>query len=467
MKQLPVWLRRLIAFGVALLIWFLPIPWGLSPEAWHLFAIFFAAILAVLLDACSILVASITALVAALFTGTLTPEQAYSGFSASFMLLILMAFLVAKGVVHSGLGTRIAFLLIRAFGHSSLRLSYCIFLTDAIIAPAFPSNTARSGVLYPITLGLAVDTGSRVEDGSIAKTGRYLMMSGIASLTVSSALWLTAMGANPVGVSIAAEMGIAIDFLTWLIAASVPCLIALITLPWVLYKLYPPEVTRTPEAPRKAAEALRQMGPMSRQEWIMGITFVLMITLWVLAGSLGIDNAAVAFFGLAVVLLSGIFTTEDLRREGGDALETYIWFAILYTLSSFLNEFGFMSTLGERLAYYWQDLGWPLVYLATVSLYVLIHYLFVSQTAHLLALFAVFLGIMVEAGVPPYLSAFSLLFASNYFAAISPQGSSANVLFAGSGYLQQREIYRQGGMITLINYLIFITIGSLWVWWVF
>ena len=69
----------------------------------------------------------------------------------------------------------------------------------------------------------------------------------------------------------------------------------------------------------------------------------------------------------------------------------------------------------------------------------LLHYLFVSQTAHLLALFGVFLDVGVKLGVPAAPLAFQLLFATNYFAAITPQGSSANLLFAGSGYLSQRR----------------------------
>jgi DASS family divalent anion:Na+ symporter len=108
-------------------------------------------------------------------------------------------------------------------------------------------------------------------------------------------------------------------------------------------------------------------------------------------------------------------------------------------------------------------LSWPVVYVSLVVLYVLLHYIFVSQTAQMLALFGVFLGVAMESGVPPILMALMLLFATNFFAAITPQGSSANVLCAGSGYLTQGEIYRNGGMVTLINLLIFMGIGTPWI----
>ena len=455
--------RRLIVLAFGLTLWLLPVPWGLEARAWQLFAVFSTVILAVLINAASILSAAILGLVVAVFTGVLSPEQAYSGFSKNFILLILVAFIVSKGMVKSGLGRRLAFLLIRRFGHSTLNLGYCIAVTDALIAPAFPSNTARSGVLYPIAYSLAVDTQSRVEDGTGRRTGSYLMMVGIASLCISSGLWLTAMAVNPVGVEIAAGLGVSIGFGSWLLASSVPSLLALAAVPYVLYRLFPPEMKRTPEAPGIATRELRLMGPMSRNEWIMAATFLLMIALWALAGRVEIDSAAVAFLGLALILLSGVYTPADLRNEGGDALETFVWFAIMYTLSNYLNEFGFMSTLGDRIASGLTGLSWPLAYVCIIAAYILIHYLFVSQTAHLFALFAVFLSIALNSGVPGHLAAFGLLFATNYFAAITPQGSSANILFAGSGYLSQGDIYRYGGLITLTCFLIYITAGSLWV----
>ena len=58
-------------------------------------------------------------------------------------------------------------------------------------------------------------------------------------------------------------------------------------------------------------------------------------------------------------------------------------------------------------------------------------YLFVSQTAHLLALFGVFMDVGVKVGVPAMPLALLLLFATNFFSAITPQASSANLLFAG------------------------------------
>lgn len=460
-----IWARRAATLLAGLLIWFAPVPWGLEPEAWQLFTIFITAILAVLLDALSIFTAALLAMVVAVLAGAITTKKAFSGFSEDFMLLILSAFLVSKGVVRSGLGNRIAFLLIRRFGHSTLNLGYCIVATDALLGPAIPSNTARSGVLFPIVLPLCLDTGSNPDDATRRRSGSYLMMVSIASLTVSSALWLTAMAANPIAAEMGEQYGVQMDFVHWLLVSSVPSLLAMIALPYVLYRLFPPTAKATPEAPLAAAEALKRMGPLSRKEKIMGVTFAGMVLLWGLAGLLQLSMAIVAFMGLAIMLVFDIFSIRDLRREGGDALETFIWFAIMYVMSSALNELGFMSTLGKQIAGQLQGLSWPQAYVLLILIYVLIHYLFVSQTAQLLALFGVFLEVGANAQVPVALMAYMLAFATNYFAAITPQASSANVMFAGSGYLTQQEMYRNGAIITIANFVIYM-VCTPWVLWV-
>ena len=452
---------RLATLAIVLGIWFFPVPAGLSPQAWRLFALFAAAIFAVVANALPILTSSILALAAAVLTGTLAPEQAYSGFANGTILLIVVAFLVARAVVQCGLGQRIGHMVVSVFGRSTLGLVYSVFVVDAVIAPAFPSNTARSGVLYPLTFSLAEAAGARPGDPSRQRLGSLLMFSGIASLSLSSALWLTAMAANPLGTEIARTFGVDITFGSWLIASSVPTLTAMVLLPLLLYRLIPPEVTATPAAPAAAKAALATLGALSRHEKIVAAVFAGMVALWALASPLALDSTAVAFLGLGIMLATGVLTIADIAREG-DVLATFIWFAVLFTLSSQLNELGFMGFLGKRLAAAMNGWSALLAGLVLTIAYVLLHYLFVSQTAHLLALFGVFLDVGVKLGVPAAPLAFLLLFATNFFSGITPQGSSANLLFAGSGYLSQGELYRLGAISTAFNLLVYVCVGLPW-----
>jgi len=465
-----------VIFG--LILWFMPVPSGLetyisalpasdlkftSQISWHLFAIFITAIFAVILNSMPIFTAAILGVSAAILTGTLTAKQAFTGFGEDWILLIIVAFLIARGVIKSGLGKRIAFLIIRKFGKTSLGLSYSIIAADMLIAPAFPSNTARSGVLFPIVNALASDSNSKVADGTRKKLGSFLMMSSMAGLTLSSALWLTAMAANPAGAKMAKEFGVNITYGSWAIAAIAPVVVLYFIIPRVLMKVYPPEVKETPDAPQIAQDALDIMGDVSRNEWVMASVFIGMVGLWIASSFVPeINKTAVAFLGLGILMIANIFTMKDLSGEG-QALGTLVWFAILYAMSVYLNKFGFMGWVGENAATMVSGMSWPMAYVLLIVSYVLIHYFFVSQTAQMLALFTVFLSVAIEAGVPAELMAYMLLFATNFNAVITPQGSSANVIYVGSGYLEAGEIYRVGGIVTLVNTLVFLTVGTAWI----
>ena len=455
-------LRGALPFVLAFGIWFTPVPAGLTAPAWHLFAVFVAAIASVLVGAFPLLTSTMLAVAAVVLTGTVSPAQAFGGFANASVLLVVVAFLVAQAVVKSGLGHRISLFMVSHFGGSPLGLAYSIVLTDAVIAPAFPSNTARGGVLYPVVLAVAQGAGSRPDDPESRRLGGYLMFCGMASLAVSSALWMTATSANPIGVQVAREFGLAIDFGTWLLAASVPALTAILLLPLILAKVYSPGVRATPDAPAAARAALAGMGRLTRDEKITAVAFVLMVSGWIFADHLRLNVTSIAFAGLGVLLMTNVLTLDDIAKQG-DTLATFLWLAVLFALSGQLNELGFMSYAGQRLAAHLDGLSWPVTYVTLVVLYVAIHYMFVSQTSQVLALLGVFLDVGLRGGVPAPLMAFALLFASSYFSVITPQGGSQNVIFVASGYLTQRELYRLGLVMTVFFLAVFMVIGTGWI----
>jgi DASS family divalent anion:Na+ symporter len=450
-----------VTIALVAALWWSPPPGELTVQTWRLFAVFAGAIFSVVVGALPILTASVFAIAFAVLSGLLEPEAAYAGFANGTIVLIVVAFLVASAVVKCGLGARGGHWMVSRFGRSTLGLSYSIFLLDAVIAPAFPSNTARSGVLYPLALSVAEAAGATPSNPARRRLGAFLMYSGIASLSVSSALWLTAMVANPLGAEVARGFGIEIGFGRWLVASVVPTLCAMALLPLILYKIMDPEVRNTPDAPAVARKALAALGPLSRDERIVLVVFIGMVALWASAATLGLDSTAVAFLGFGTLLVTGVITLDDINRQG-DVLATFIWFAVLFTLSNQLNELGFMSFLGGRLADALAGLAAPTAGLILVLAYIALHYLFVSQTAHLLALFGVFLEVGVRLGVNPIVLAFQLLFATNYFSVITPQGSSANLLFAGSGYLSQGDLYKLGILTTAISFVIYAVVGTPW-----
>ena len=131
-----------------------------------------------------------------------------------------------------------------------------------------PSNTARSGgTIYPIVQNIPELYGSRPDDGTARKIGSYLLYNAFAVSCVTSSMFLTALAPNILALAIASKtIGVSISWLDWFKGFLPAGLVLFPLLPWLLYKIYPPEIKASPEAPRWANDELRRMGPVSRNE---------------------------------------------------------------------------------------------------------------------------------------------------------------------------------------------------------
>ena len=149
-------------------------------------------------------------------------------------------------------------------------------------------------------------------------------------------MFLTSMAGNPLIAKFASKAGVEISWGTWALAGLVPGLVCLVIMPFLLYKLYPPEIKRTPDARAFAVEKLKELGPIRPQEWILIFTFCLLIILWIFGRQLGIAAVVAAMIGLCILLLTAVLKWEDIIREKG-AWNMLIWFSILVTMASAIN----------------------------------------------------------------------------------------------------------------------------------
>jgi DASS family divalent anion:Na+ symporter len=463
-----------LAFFLALLLgvslWFLPAPEGLALPAWRMFAIFMATLVAIVSEALPLGAIAVLGFTVTAATGVLGEQaspaealgRALSGFSDPIPWLIVAAFLIARGFIRSGLGARIAFHFVRRFGRTPLGLSYALIAADALLSPVIPSNTARGGgIVFPLARSLAGALGSQPEDASERKVGSFLLFAAFQGNCLTSALFPTAMAANPLALELAAAQGIELGFGDWALAAAAPTLSALVVVPLYLYRAYPPEIRSTPAAPEWASERLAELGPLSRDERTMLGTFVLLLGLWVGGGPLGLHPTTTAFVGLAILLIGRVLSWEDIKREEG-AWDVLIWFSVLLMMAKNLNDFGFTRWLGAGIAGQLEGLPWPAAFVLLSLAYCFVHYFLASQTAHIAALYGVFLAVGTSLGVPGALFALTLAFASNYFASTTIYGTSVAPIYYQSGYIKNSDWMKHGLVILLVNLAIFLGLGSVW-----
>lgn len=429
----------------------------------HLFAIFVTTIVGIILKPLAMGAVAMIGIGVTALSRTLTIGDAMSGFSDTVIWLIVLAFFISRGFIKTGLGARIAYNFMERLGKRTLGLSYGLAATDLVLSPAIPSNTARAGgIVMPIMASLARAYGSRPDDGTAKKIGSFLTLTAYQVDIVTSAMFLTAMAANPLAQKLAGDLKVTISWGGWALAALVPGLVSLLVVPLILYRLHRPEITETPEAVQIAKGKLAELGPVKRPEWMMLGVFVLLLVLWIFAKPLGDLNATTAALaGLAVLLLAGVLSWEDVKAETG-AWDTLVWFAALVMMASFLNKLGMVPWFSRSIGAMVQGIGWIPAFLVLALAYFYSHYFFASNTAHVASMYAAFLGVSIAAGAPPVLAALVLAFFSNLFAGMTHYGTGPAPVLFGTGYVEVGTWWRLGLLVSVVNIVIWVGIGGLW-----
>jgi DASS family divalent anion:Na+ symporter len=455
-------LRGVITLLLATVVWFIPPPEGVTPQAWHLLAIFFGTIVGLVLQPLPLGAVVLIGTTLTMLTHTLTLAQAMAGYMNATVWLIVAAFLFARAFSKTGLGRRIAYVFIRMWGKRTLGLGYALALTDLVLAPGIPSGAARTaGVLFPVVKSLATTYGS--EPGPTAgRIGTFLMLSAYMVHTVTCSMFLTSMVANPFIANATKETtGIEITWTGWAVAAFVPGLISFALVPLLVFRLTRPEIRETPEAAALAQSELTKMGPVTRHEKVVLGVFALTFSLWVTGRWTGLEPTVVAFLGLCVLLILGALQWEDVlaERSGWDAL---IWFGGLVGMATMLNSLGLIPWFSKFVASHVE--GWPwlpaLGVLALVYMYA--HYFFASLSAHAAALFVPFLTVAVAVGAPPYFAALTFAFFSSLCAALTHYGGGPSPVYWGSGYSTIKQWWTVGFAASLVFVLVWMGIGPFW-----
>jgi DASS family divalent anion:Na+ symporter len=389
-------------------------------------------------------------------------RDALGGFAEPAVWLVIAAMLIARALLHSGLARRIALFFIRAFGQSSLGVSYAVQMTDVTLASGVPSITARSaGMVLPVPLSIAELMGSR-PGPTASRLGTFLIAAMYQGSAVACAMFLTGQASNVLGASLALKLvDVQVTWSGWLVAAMVPGLVSCAVVPWVVYRALKPEITRTPEAAAFAARELTKMGRFSGTQWVTLGVFAGVGLLWMTSAWHGLDVTFVAFLGLGVLLVSGTLTWEQCIAER-PAWEVFVWYGGLLRMGELLNATGTTRVFAESVGTLFVGIPWPAALLAILVIYFYAHYFFASITTHVLAMFPPFVVLLVGIGVPPQLAVFSLLCLANLAAGLTHYGTTTAPILFSLGYVSLRDWWRVGFLVSLVNLAIWLPVGFGW-----
>ncbi|WP_236630186.1 DASS family sodium-coupled anion symporter [Corynebacterium atypicum] len=452
-------------------IWFSPHPAELTDQSWRMFGLFVATILAIILRPLPMGAVTIIGMIVGVLTGLVPltapksdPGAPYAlmGFGNSTIWLIVMAFLISRGFIKTGLGRRIALFFVSKLGGRMLGVSYGLAAADFVLSPAIPSATARGGgIMAPIMKSIALTYDSQ-PGPTRRRAGAFLAINVGQVNAITCAMFLTAMAGNPLIASLAGQLDVELTWTNWAAGAIVPGICALIVVSWVVYKIYPPELKETPEAKNMAAHELAKLGRLTYGEKVLAGTFVLLLLLWTMGDLwLGISATTTAFVGVIVLLLTNVLTWEDITKEKA-AWDTMTWFAVLYMMATALSAYGFIEWISKTIAGGLSGFSWGVALVLLVLIYFFSHYLFASATAHISAMYVAFLGAAIALGAPPLMSALVLAYTSNLFTSLTQYAGGASPTLFGQNYITVGEWWRTSAIAGLVSITIWLVIGGAW-----
>jgi len=461
----PLTSLMIIASMALVLLLVVPRPGQLSDQGWHLMVIFLCTVLALMLRPIPGGAAVLIGLILTILSGVYSVPEALAAYGGGTAWLVLAAFFIARALIGRGLARRIALYFVRRLGHTSMGIAYALGASDLILAGIIPSNAARvGGVILPVTRSL-VAVYKSLPGPTAALLGTYLMLSIYQVDVIACAMHFTGQASNPIAARLAEQTAqVRITWSSWLYTALVPGLAAFVVAPWVIFRLSPPEIRHTPQAAEMARVELEKMGPMSRAEKIVLAVFILVCGLWSTSWLHPLDTTAVALLGVGVLLVTGALTWRDAMQEHA-AWDIFVWYGGLIRLGEGLNEFGVTTVFAGWTSAQFPGWHWPALAVVILLIYFYSHYAFASLTTHFLSMYVPFLGILLAAGAPPPLMAYSMAFYTNLSASLTHYGTTQAPMVFSAGYVSHGLWWKVGLVMSFVNLFIWTSLGL--VWWKF
>jgi DASS family divalent anion:Na+ symporter len=438
-----------------------PHPASVTPQGWRLFAIFLSVIVGMMIEplpGAALVMVGLTAFVA----NGVPMRDALGGFAEPSVWLVLVAMLMARVLMITGVARRIALLFIRQFGSRSLGVGYALVASDVTLAAGVPSITARSaGMMLPIGRSIAELFGSFPGE-TAGRLGTFLIAVMYQGSALACAMFLTGQASNILAVSLAAKLAqVEVTWSGWLVAAIVPGLVSFAVIPWLVHRLLPPEITATPEAASFARAELAKMGTPGRDERIALAVFAGVALLWITSGWHRLDVTYVALMGLSVLLLTGTLQWQDAVAERS-AWDVFIWYGGLLKMGDLLNGTGVTTAFAQGVGGLLGGVPWGVVLIVVLLVFFYVHYFFASITAHVLALFPPFVVLLIQLGAPPLLAVYSLMCLANLTAGLTHYGTTTAPILFSQGYVSFRQWWWTGFVVSVANLAVWLTVGLGW-----
>ncbi|MEO2002950.1 MAG: DASS family sodium-coupled anion symporter [Candidatus Poribacteria bacterium] len=399
-----------------------------------------------------------------------------ASYGKPIIFLFLGGFLLALGLQRSGLHRRIALGIVSLIGSQPRRLVLG-FMVATYVLSMWISNTASVMVMLPIALSVLSDIRERGDEHA-RLLGPPVMLGIAYAADIGGRATPVGTPPNLVFMEVLGDLFPAIPpptFAQWMIM-GVPLSVVFLFAGWYLlaWRLFPLPTGSVTEDGDAVRDALRHLGPLSRDEAISGAVFAATALLWITGSDLrlGADLQLPGWRTLlhvpevgdaAVAVAAGVsLFLIPSRARPGEALMDWKatrdlpWGMLLLFGGGFALAGGFQSSglsaiIGSGLA---GLSGLPVVALVVVVCVVLT---FLTELTSNTAMTTLMMPILAQAAVELSLDPRLLMIPATLSASCAfmmPVASPTQAIVFGSGHVTIRQMVRAGIWFNLLGILI-------------
>ncbi|MEM3703166.1 MAG: DASS family sodium-coupled anion symporter [Candidatus Bathyarchaeia archaeon] len=252
-----------------------------------------------------------------------------------------------------------------------------------------------------------------------------------------------------------------ISWSTWFLGFLPVGVVLFLLVPFLLYKIYPPEIKRAPDVPKWASEQLKTMGKLTRKELTLLGLVALALALWI-KGTDYIDATTTAILVVSLMVVFKVVSWDDVIGYK-QAWNVLVWFATLVTMADGLVKVKFVGWVADTIAQSFEGLDLMSAIILLTSMFFFLHYLFASLTAHTTALLPVFLAVAIKIpGISTTTWALLLSYTLGLMGILTPYATGPSPIYYGSGYIKGRDFWLYGLILGIIFFIAYIAIGIPW-----
>lgn len=447
----------LVAITVLLLLYFMPLPNGMSPEGQKSLAIFVFALIMWVSKPIPIYLTSLIAILMLPLVGAVESEKVVFGtLGFDVIWLMVAAFVLTSAMNETNLGKRFALIMVTKFGRTPKRLLAVLVVVNFVLAFFVPSTTARAALLVPIVL-ILLEIYEALPGES--KFGKLLMLQGVQNNHFATSMIMTATSGQVIAIGFINEMtGANIGYMDWLLGSMPQAILTAIILFFIGLKIYKPEDIEgnIQSVNERLNHQLNELGKISEKEKKAAFYFGLTLLLWA-TGDLqeallgfSLSTVQTAVLSMILMLMPKIGVIE--WKQANIKWDLMLFSAGAYAVGNALNDSGGATWLIEKLinATGLDKLPVSIVAVTLIFISVFSHIIFTSKTVRVTIVVPAVITLATSLGMNPVPIAMACSFGIAYTLTMPPH-SKVNTLYFSTGYFSVLDLLKFGLIASFIG----------------